>query len=417
MKLYTPRVQDVVFILCRRVSSIWSRNIHSMMWCITALMAFLWPQFTTAAVESVPVSAKFTAFDRNTFTAIVPSFDAAGCQAGETLYCQNRGCIGYDPIKFSPYLLDINFMCFNRHSSIGSLYPVCPVPIVNPTVAYYFNRNTRMCERPAQDKLAIVLSGDANVEPWHKKHDPNHVKTNLPYKAIVTDQNGQAKANIGVSITTDVTANSGGHSHNANRPKGKLVATPEGTPSPVATKNWQATITGVTDSSGVFSFAFGAEEASGEHKLTATCPDCKAPATATVNVAVQGLTLLGADPASYNLLGATQSHPNNHYFSPDAMNKIINLAREFKKEFGDILKINDSSLVKGGVFDLGQDWTYAYNGHAGHRKGVVVDINNYRANSDPDFEVFTKKCCGIQSQWHKKGTAPHYHLLLLGRDE
>jgi len=264
-----------------------------------------------------------------------------------------------------------------------------------------------------QNDLTITLSGGSTTEPWNKKRDKEHLKANLPFGAIVTDQNGQAKANVSVSIVTDVTSDTGGHVHNSGRPKGKLATTQ------AAIKDGASAISGVTDSTGTFSFTFGAEEASGEHKLTATCTGCKTPANATVNVAIQGLALLDAEPLSYTLRGSKDPHPGNHWFSPGAAVKIINLAHAYRNDPAfnkKLLLINDSSLIKGGVFDLGQDWTYEYNGHAGHRKGVVVDINNYRANSDPDFEIFTQKH-GIQAQWHKKGTAPHYHLLLLGRDE
>ena len=68
-------------------------------------------------------------------------------------------------------------------------------------------------------QLTISLSGGTNTEPWHKKHDPEHTKANLPYKAIVKDQDGQPKANINVTITTDVTSDSGGHVHTNGRPR------------------------------------------------------------------------------------------------------------------------------------------------------------------------------------------------------
>ena len=91
----------------------------------------------------------------------------------------------------------------------------------------------------------------------------------MPYKAIVKDQNGQPKANVRVTITTDVTSDSGGHLHTNGRPKGKLV---DKTGATVSTKDGMVTIQGSTDGSGVFAFTFGAEEASGTHTLTATSP-------------------------------------------------------------------------------------------------------------------------------------------------
>ncbi len=262
--------------------------------------------------------------------------------------------------------------------------------------------------------LTITLSGGSGTEPWHKKLDPNHEKTNLPYKAIVKNQKGQAKANVSVDIATDVTANSGGHDHNSGRPKGKLIA---GTPP--STLDGKEKLPGTTDINGEFKFTFGAEEASGEHTIKATCAVCKDPEK-KVNVAVEipGLLQLGADPLGYTLNGYQPWHPGSHYFSAAAIVKIINLAfaishdPNFNKQ---LLIINDSSLIKGGVFDLGQDWTYTPNGHQGHRVGVVVDINNF-SGPNPQFEDLASTF-GIYADWHKKGTAPHYHLWLLGKDQ
>jgi hypothetical protein len=284
---------------------------------------------------------------------------------------------------------------------------------------YEFDATRTSC---IQEQYTITLSGGTTTEPWNKKHDPDHTAANQPFVAVVKDQNGQAKANVGVNITSDVTPDSGGHIHNDSRPKGKLVPTPSGTPTPVSTTDGTAAISGSTDSTGSFSFTFGAEEASGEHKLTATCTGCTAPATATVNVLIPGLTMLGVDPGSYDLQGYKDWHPGNHYFSEAAIVKIINLAHAYRLDPNfnhQLLIINDSSLSRGGVFDLGQDWTYEDNGHQGHRKGIVVDINNYRNGPDPDFEIFAKKCCKINAKWEGPdiSSTPHYHLRLLGRDE
>ena len=180
-----------------------------------------------------------------------------------------------------------------------------------------------MCDALA---LTITLSGATSTEPWHKKHDPEHIKANLSYKAIVTDQNGQLKANVSVSITTDVTSDSGGHVHANGRPKGKLV---DQTGAAVSTKNGKNTISGTTDGSGVFAFTFGAEEASGTHTLTATCDGCKDPATSTVKAEIPGLMLLDQNPLSYELRGSLDPHPGNHYFSPAAIVKVINLAHTY----------------------------------------------------------------------------------------
>lgn len=266
------------------------------------------------------------------------------------------------------------------------------------------------CIKSAQAVYTISLTGGSEIEPWHKKWDKNHKTSNLSYTATVKGSSGQPVSGVQVTVTTDVALNSGGHQHSSGRPKGKLVIPPD----PV--KDGKESIQGVTDANGVFSFTYGAEEASGEHSLKATCASCKEPATATINVAVKGLMQLDPAPLNYELRGSLPEHPDNHYFSPAAMVKIINLAHEYRidPDFKQLLKINDSSLIKGGSFDILQNWTSESGMHGGHREGVVVDINNY-AEPSPRFERFAQGH-GIDARWHPNGTAPHYHLLLLGKD-
>lgn len=260
--------------------------------------------------------------------------------------------------------------------------------------------------------LTITLSGGTSTEPWHKKWDQEHTNANLPYTAAVKNQIDQPKPGIGVNISSDVTPGSGGHAHDNGRPKGKLVASA----STANIKDGTNAIQGATDSNGVFSFTFGAEEASGEHTITATCTGCSNTATATIKVEIPSLIRLDAAPLSYELRGETDPHPGNHYFSDAAMVQIINLAFAYSHDpafNNQLLKINDSSLIKGGTFDVLLDWTSLTNVHGGHRVGIVVDINNYTA-PDPYFVIFSDYF-GIQANWHGKGTGPHYHLLLLGK--
>lgn len=124
---------------------------------------------------------------------------------------------------------------------------------------------------------------------------------------------------------------------------------------------------------------------------------------------------LDDDPLSYELRGETDTHINNHYFSPAAMVAIINLAHGYRKKFGALLKINDSSLIKGGLFDISGNWMPS---HKGHRRGIVVDINNYRVERNIGFERFALDNYGITAKWEGLDVTdtPHYHLWLTGKD-
>jgi hypothetical protein len=262
------------------------------------------------------------------------------------------------------------------------------------------------------ETLTITLSGGSTTEPWNEKHDPNHMKANLSFLAVVKNQNGQLKAGVDVSTSSDVTPQSGGHNHDGDRPKGKLVATQGNPGGAVSTVNGGNTLSGVTDSSGIFWFTFGAEQASGEHKITATCTGCIASAQNTVKAEIQGVMKLGDDKTctmTYCLQGGV-THTDNHYFTGAAMTQIVKLAADYKKKYGELLKINDSSLIKGGLYDFKNTWNPPHNGH---RTGMVVDINNFSAE-DARFEQFVANHQAI-ADW--EDNPPHYHLELLERDE
>ena len=96
------------------------------------------------------------------------------------------------------------------------------------------------------------------------------------------------------------------------------------------------------------------------------------------------------------------------------MVKIINLAHGYKKKFGEPLKINDSSLIKGGIYDLAQNWAPI---HKSHRRGIVVDINNYQTERDLAFEKLAESL-EIFANWEGLDVTPtpHYHLWLTGKD-
>lgn len=372
------------------------------------------PPLAQATVETVPLTFVFNFFP---FTTTVASFDAAGCREGELAFLQKYNPGGtYDPGFFDLWHYSMKSdTCYYQSKigwlpgNFGTLSYKCDYQ-GSPAIPFTVNLVTQTCDRVSN--LNITLSGNTSIEPWHKKRDPNHTNANLPYKAIVKDQNGRPKANENVTITTDVTSDSGGHVHANGRPKGRLV---DKTGATVSTKEGKEKLEGKTDSSGVFEFTFGAEEASGTHTLTAKCySGCQTPATATVKAEIKGLVLLDADPLGYELRGSLDPHPGNHYFSSDAIIQIINLAHGYKQKFGELLKINDSSLINGGLFDISGNWTPS---HKAHRKGIVLDINNYRVDPNPDFEILAKKY-GITPVWEDLDVTltPHYHLWLTGKD-
>ena len=320
---------------------------------------------------------------------------------------------------------------------------VCPAPATYPEIPYIYNLTNRMCERTVPDKLTITLSGGSTTEP----------STSLPFKAIVTDQAYQRKANIPVIIRSKVKAQSGGHDHDyddARRPPGSLTgvacAAPPGT---------GLCVSGVTDSNGEVEFKFSAPQSAGIHYLTATCSECAYPAPPEeITVKVAGLVQIPGSPY-YVFVGATNQHSDNHYLTPEAESVLKRMAvayrsesrfrisgvapptfgtggyrrfksRLFKSRFktGGVaplpLHLNDASLMWGGVFDLDADWDVP---HGEHMRGVVVDIRANAATgaiASGNFEEFKKLAIfyGADAGIHSPGAAnQHFHVRLLNRSE
>ena len=89
--------------------------------------------------------------------------------------------------------------------------------------------------------------------------------------------------------------------------------------------------------------------------------------------------------APYVLTGDKPAHPKNHFGTAIALEKLQQIAQKYFNTTNDEnnpteqkrkLKINDISLVRGGVFDLNLNWVgdNQNDPHWGHRTGTEVDI-------------------------------------------
>lgn len=451
---------------------------------VLKLICFNARQVTTVIVAKVLIFAGFVVFSQPTFSQITVN----RCNFSHCIVngCQNSEGAYYSVIGMATF--EYNF-CFESFAETrqgvceGLLAKIQSQPLVSPSIglytftsatlttacqlSYFDGRNTGTTmvgiyklREPRIDIYTIQITGDSSTtEPWHKKHDKEHLKGNLHFKAIVKDQSGQPKTDFAVTITTDVTTGDplkdGGHVHINGRPKGKLV---EQVGTAVKTKDWKVEIKGKTNGSGIFEFTFGAEEASGTHTLTAKCDSgCQAPATATVNVKVDGLEQIPDGASFYTFIGDTAEHDMNHYLTPDAATNILYIAASYRAEvkFWKRLKgkkpiprlpmrLNDASLIWGGLFDIKGKWKPA---HEGHRKGIEIDV---KANDDTgatgaiplssfdDFKKMALRYYGADAQVHctsnrtdgqnrkppacigKDGSQDsnrHFHILLLGDDQ
>lgn len=230
--------------------------------------------------------------------------------------------------------------------------------------------------------------------------------------ARVYDQNNQSVPNIDVQLSLKASQNSGGHNHGDDT----VIAR-------TGTVNGQQTITGKTDSPG-FQFEYGAPGPAGDIAIKATCANCTQQGPNTIWVGIKDLQLLQADP-SYVLItpNADQNHPSNHYVTGRAQEKIQGLATDYHELFPNnpLLYLNDSSLIRGGVFDLAANWSSQPRGHSTHQRGTDIDVMANEFYHDPaksipsynyvDLMNVVAPENGCNAQIHSGATPnEHFHL-------
>jgi len=105
---------------------------------------------------------------------------------------------------------------------------------------------------------------------------------------------------------------------------------------------------------------------------------------------VEGLQALPAG-TSYDLVGATPFHTNNHYGIPGVVTALQRIAYDYYNATHRVqnivthgkpidqnhmrLRYNDMSLIAGGLFDINGQWGKT-GGHASHTCGVDADVGN-----------------------------------------
>lgn len=238
------------------------------------------------------------------------------------------------------------------------------------------------------------------------------------YAQVINAQTNQPKAGVQVKFSVDVVANTGGHdgNHYQMRPKGKLLDCGSGS-------EVETTVC-ITQQDGRATVTFNAPIVSGTHTVTAECvsPSCTGSASGDINVKVPGL-----EPMPYSTLyvfvgdETGKPHTDNHYLTSAASGKIQKLADFYHSRFpfSPVLRVNDASLVWGGVLDISGSWTVP---HIQHRRGMVIDV---RANQLPDAipnsndsafqKMITRQMGGSFILENQDDPANrHYHIHLLG---
>ena len=131
-----------------------------------------------------------------------------------------------------------------------------------------------------------------------------------------------------------------------------------------------------------------------------------------LDVDVGGLVQLVAG-ADYQLIGATPTHPDNHFMDPNAEIAWNNIAVTYRAMFPNdpILQINDVSLERGGLFDISGRWTPP---HATHREGLDADVRTRHGAMPAGNRAAFVRICGNNNVGavleDPGGNNEHYHL-------
>lgn len=299
---------------------------------------------------------------------------------------------------------------------------------------YYYGRNAALDAIPppiCSGTYTIRLTSNTGTE------SPDVLATIEPDKstilvARVYDQNNQLVPNVGVKLVLEAKQNSGEHHH----PDDTVAAR-------TGTMQGQQMLTGNTGPNGQgFSFTYNAPSVSGDIDILATCTggkNCTPQGPKQVWAGVKGLKPLTTLNDVYRLVGKTNTHPDNHYLTDEAIGVLFHLASTY--DFivvksnnpgplaSTVLHLNDASLERGGIFDIHNDWMKP---HKEHCRGTAIDI---RANDEEGaipvehhntFEDIARDL-GADPYWEIPPIkAPyatilgwenrHYHVRLLGRE-
>lgn len=224
------------------------------------------------------------------------------------------------------------------------------------------------------------------VYPRYPRHNNSTDKNDTLDLQLQVTFNSSPIKNYWVKIDTTTLADSGGHSHDGNRPLGTflLPRTP-----PQSGYDSVRTFTRQTDSTGSVHFKYVASKFGDIERIKARrLSDTTSFDTLRLTTSVSGLVQMPSS-SDYSLTGAPPGsrHPSNHWIKPVARDSLIRGAQKFLhakwNRTGERMRLNDMSLEYGGGLDIFGAWTADVDspacktrGHCSHREGTDVDIEN-----------------------------------------
>ncbi|MDQ7773870.1 MAG: hypothetical protein RDU13_10135 [Elusimicrobiales bacterium] len=216
-----------------------------------------------------------------------------------------------------------------------------------------------------------------------------------------------ARGPPGITLLASVepVPNTGGHQHtNHVRPAGTI-----------------APASGVLNSEGEVPFTYTAGEVGGQERLIFRVSGSADYGDAVILVSVPGLERLGPGP-DYYLSGETPTHPSNHYGTELLRGEIPNIARAYTDIYGAFLRVDDMSLINGGLFDVCGNWNTSGcprnpgGGHSTHREGRNADFgyhhltNARRLERVPDMYTRLRNILTTHPEIQCRTTYPGSHI-------
>lgn len=144
---------------------------------------------------------------------------------------------------------------------------------------------------------------------------------------------------------------------------------------------------------------------------------CTSIQTDYLNVAQStSLVNIPADGTGYKLVGDTPEHPDNHYVTSSFLKSLQDIGKEWNRTCpnSEVLRYNDASLVWGGVFDAGNNWTTP---HSNHSKGLAIDISKIYVRKGNREKLIKQMCAkanvfseGDSVDPNHKEPVPHFHV-------
>jgi len=253
---------------------------------------------------------------------------------------------------------------------------------------------------------SIEPSIDGNITSLHVKDNI----INIPVGGVCTWlwYSPQRPDTCTTTYHLEAVPNSGGHDHHDDqRPLGSIMINGQSTD----------TYTYYSTSDAAHDLEYTAATFSGSIRLISTHCSGGRPCFNEVHLIQVGVPNLAMLPDSIEYVkigstGVSSLHSGNHFANRTMLSYIQMLANEwiFLNPVLPVLKINDISLIKGGHFDINNNWRGP---HKQHIFGNDVDIAYVGILNERRFRSLAKKLAGSNYRWD--GVHGNHHHISLHR--